>query len=287
MYCSCVRASGLLYLSKICTAPQSSYSYTSPLWEYSFRLCGRLAVSAPQSLQLSLEMIDALGAGHDASKQTGGVAGPTPFHRAKSWPSNQQVQRGWLSLTWHIYDNRGSYNGWFDFMPEWMRIGPWAPAAYVFMFVFYGSMLTCAPRPLEFAITETMSFWWALDLFVFVWGAIVIFEGGRHYSMRAFAVSYTGWSWCILTVRAFFCVLAPMVAPQYPTLAQSAAIWGSALRFPTLVAATVTFTVWNTMLLPILLIYVVSTSSRPKFLAFNFGALASTYTEQPCDARCF
>jgi hypothetical protein len=225
-------------------------------------------------------MIDALGGTRRTSG--GSVAGPTAFHRAKSWPPRDKriVRRGWVSATWHIYDNKGSYNGWFDTLPEWMRMGPWAPMAFVFMFILYGSLLSCPPQPLVFPASPTSGTWWWADVCVFLWGCIVVVEGWRHLSMLAFAVSYTGWSWCILTSRAGLCALAPILEPHAPAAAAWAAAAGSALRFPALAAAVITFTVWNTMLLPILYLLILPQQARPNFLKFNFGEFLFVFKER-------
>lgn len=134
-------------------------------------------------------MIDALGGTHTSSSSvarthtsSSSVAGPTPFHRARSWHprDGRNVRRGWLSTTWHIYDNNGSFNGWFDGLPEWMRVGSWAPMTFILIFILYGSLLFCPPDPLAFAPTPTTDGWWWADVFGVRGGCaprVLIFRG--------------------------------------------------------------------------------------------------------------
>lgn len=114
---------------------------------------------------------------------------------------------------------------------------------------------------------------------------VVVVEGSRHLSLLAFAVSYTGWSWCILTARAGLCAVAPILELQVPAAAAWAAAAGSALRFPALAAAVITFTVWNTMLLPILCLFILPPHARSKFLRFNFGMRSAAQHSKACTRK--
>ena len=109
-------------------------------------------------------------------------AGPTPFHRRVSYiPRDAREWRP--KFKWHWYDNQGSYNQWFDWLPLWMRVGYWSPVAVLFIVGFYASMYLYKPSPLEFAITTTddVGFW--ADCAVFAWGIIVVLKA--RYDMGA------------------------------------------------------------------------------------------------------
>jgi hypothetical protein len=76
----------------------------------------------------------------------------------------------------------------------------------------------------------------------------------------------------ILTARAGLEAASTSLLPTSPELAAKLARWGSSLRFPAVVAAFITFLVWNAVLLP--LIYFVATppgEKRRNFLKFNCG----------------
>ena len=199
-------------------------------------------------------------------------AGPTPFHRRVSYiPRDAREWRP--QFKWHWYDNQGSYNQWFDWLPLWMRVGYWSPVAVLFIVGFYASMYRYKPSPLEFAVTTTdgVGFW--ADCAIFAWGIIVVLKA--RYDMGAisgFWISYTGWSWGILTFRAGLEAAAKMVGPSRPELAAKLAVWGSSLRFPAAVAAFITFTIWNFLLFPIIYFFSMPPGEkRQNFLKFNFG----------------
>jgi hypothetical protein len=199
-------------------------------------------------------------------------AGPTPFHPRSSYIQHDDVERRPL-FKWHIYDNKGSYNGWFDWLPEWMRVGYWSPIAVASIICFYSAVCLYMPHPLEFPVTRTTDLFWCADVAIFAWGVFVVVHARISLgSINAFYISYTGWSWFILTARAGLTAAAPLVESSFPSLAASAATLGSSLRFPTVVAATITFTIWNFVLLPI--IYFKATppgEPRERFLRFNFS----------------
>uniref|UniRef100_A0A7S4JF40 Uncharacterized protein n=1 Tax=Odontella aurita TaxID=265563 RepID=A0A7S4JF40_9STRA len=202
-------------------------------------------------------------------------------HRRSSWfPAHQEETRP--KFKWHFYDNDGSYNGWFDWIPLWMRVGYWSPVAVLFLACFYGGMCIRMPRPLNFPLAtydgkqdddDGRNFWWKMDCFVFLWGMLVLIQA--KYSLgriAAFYISYTGWSWIILTARAFLEAGSIFLSPSYPNAALRMATWGSALRFPAAVAAFVTFTVWNFILLPIMYFKATPTPEKRRgFLKFNFS----------------
>lgn len=188
-------------------------------------------------------------------------AGTTPFHRSVSY----------LLFKWHIYDNKGSYNGWFDWLPEWMRVGYWSPIAIAFIISFYSSLFLYMP-PLEFPVTQTDDFWWWADAAVFTWGVFVVVQATvSKGSLHAFYVSYTGWSWLILTARAGLSAAAPLLK-SHPALATWVKTLGSSLHFPTAVAAVITFTIWNFVLFPIIYFKAMPPGEpRDSFLRFNFS----------------
>ena len=200
-------------------------------------------------------------------------AGPTPFHRRSSYlPRHPKEWRP--NFKWHFYDNNGSYNGWFDWLPIEYRVGYWSPIACLFLVAFYCSMFIYKPTPLQFVSTSVSDdFWWKMDCAVFVWGIFVVCKA--RYDMGAIAgfyISYTGWSWGILTFRAGLEAASHALTTSYPEISAKMAVWGSSLRFPSAVAAFITFTIWNFVLLP--LIYFKSMppgKKRQDFLKFNFS----------------
>jgi hypothetical protein len=74
-------------------------------------------------------------------------------------------------------------------------------------------------------------------------------------------VSFTLWSWTIMTIRHGLCAVAPFI-PQVRVLSEL-------LRLPVLLSASVTFGVWNFVLLPtITFVFVKDPERRRNFLKF-------------------
>ncbi|KAL7534963.1 hypothetical protein ACHAWF_005007, partial [Thalassiosira exigua] len=143
----------------------------------------------------------------DARSRSG--AGPTPYHRRSSYlprdpkrapkppPPVAELARWRLRrvlcswrFRWLVYDNSGSYNGWFDWLPLWMRVGPWNPFVGLTIAFLYAATFRFKPRPLEFAPFVLdglegddgsdrivgMPRATAVDLCIFVWCAVVMIQ---------------------------------------------------------------------------------------------------------------
>jgi len=219
------------------------------------------------------------------TKRGRSVAGPTPFHRASSYLPLDAEQ---VRFKWLFYDNEGSFNGWFDWLPLWMRVGYWSPFFVLSMVVFYSAIYVFKPQPLEFAATalgkldaEEISHFMgmplptAIDLFVFLWGMVVVVHAKLSLgSIGAFPISFTGWSWLLITSRAGleFAAYAAATSLDNHSLASKLATAGSAIRFVAIANAIVVCTIWNLVLLPIIYFKSVPPGEkRRKFLRFNFG----------------
>jgi hypothetical protein len=211
------------------------------------------------------------------------AAGPTPFHRQESYfPLGRKHKFRWL-----IYDNNGSFNGWFDWLPLWMRVGPWSKIFILAVVGLYSALICYKPIPLEFeplAITRYdeenealyllgMPKTTVVDLAIFLWALVVIIHAKiTMHSIAAFFISFTGWSWMLITLRAGLEFGAWIVFDTNRNIANKLAVLGSSLRLVTITNATVVCTIWNIVLFPI--IYFVSMppgEKRRNFLKFNFG----------------
>lgn len=210
-------------------------------------------------------------------------AGPTPFHRRSSYLPHDAKQR----FKWLIYDNDGSFNGWFDWLPLWMRVGYWSPFVVMALVVVYTSIIWFKPRPLDFPATAIAN--WneeerhyfgmpretAIDLCIFIWGVVVMIHAKLSLgSIGAFPISFTGWSWLLITSRAGLEFMAWMAAAHKynQQLASKLAIIGSAIRLVTISNACVVCTIWNFILLPIIYFKSIPAGEkRRNFLKFNFG----------------
>lgn len=184
------------------------------------------------------------------------------------WPGGS----GWL-----LHENEGSFDGWFHWLPKRYRVGPWHPTAIAFLVAFYASVFVLRP-PLEFPVSAVPAYseWWWADVIMFAYSLFVSWVSWERLGgVWPYVVSYTGWSWVILTTRAG-CTAAGAVLGS-----TALARIGSALRAPAIVGATITFVLWNAVLFP--LIFAVAPrepkpgktrskfGDRRTFLRFNFS----------------
>lgn len=217
------------------------------------------------------------------NKQSPSNAGPTPFHRRGSYLP-QDTKQG--RFTWLIYDNDGSFNGWFDWLPLHLRVGYWSPFVVLTLFFCYTAIFVFKPDPLEFppsvlfALDEEVAYFMgmpkatAVDLLISVWGVVVVVVAKiKLGSMGAFPISFTGWSWLLLTTRAGLEFMAwAAFTNNHSRVASSLATMGSSIRLVTITNACVVCTIWNFILFP--LIYFKSVPAgekRQNFVKFNFG----------------
>ena len=114
----------------------------------------------------------------------------------------------------------------------------------------------------------------AADLGVFLWGILVMVQAKLSLgTMGAFPISFTGWSWLLLTFRAGF-EFSAWAADSHGhiRLATNLAKIGSSIRLAAISNAAVVCLVWNFVLLPILLLKAIPKGEkRDGFLKFNFG----------------
>jgi len=177
---------------------------------------------------------------------------------------------------WILVDN-GSILGYFDWVPARLRVGPWQPYAPVVLalFTFATPILvnwlvdekTYLPTPHfnEDAYPEYLSAWWFYNLFCFVWItgiSLTVLRGPA--GIRAWA-TYSMWTWTILHLRHGLVVVSPW-------LKRSNFILVSVLelsRFPMLLMCTMTFVVWNFILMPVIYFFFMDDERKRKtFLSY-------------------
>ncbi|KAL1520785.1 hypothetical protein AB1Y20_022349 [Prymnesium parvum] len=175
---------------------------------------------------------------------------------------------------WLLLDNDGSYNGFFNFVPRRLRVGPWSPVAWLFLVAWPAALYRFMP-PLLFAPPDGQreQLVWS-DVVVVAWCCIVIVRGSMSASPVIFFITYTGWSWLLLTAHAGSITLASICTP----LLESHLLWfREAIRFPLAVSATITAVLWNFLLLPFLTFYAKRKGAeRRQFLRWNFNFTMSS-----------
>ena len=149
-----------------------------------------------------------------------------PFlHRRQSWrklvavvqPVRRYVLRWPGSEGWLLFpDNKGSYQGWFDWLPASLRIGPWHWSSFVFLAVFYLGLCVLQP-PLIFPVSTVPAFspWWYADACAALYSVFVMAVSWSHYGGPwPYLMSYTGWSWCLQTGRAGCTAAGAVLGPS-------------------------------------------------------------------------
>jgi len=167
----------------------------------------------------------------------------------------------------------GSLMGYFDWVPKHLRVGPWSLLAPLYLaalcgFVMYmkppeiGLMFANEPSPYP----QPYSPLWCYNLIGFFWMIFVLYllRGGGMFIF----CTYTIQSWTMMTVRHGLSALAPFLSQGHPLL-----LLHDILKFPVLATATVTFFVWNTVLMPFILFYAhgKDPKRRKQFLGWCFN----------------
>lgn len=150
------------------------------------------------------------------------------------------------SKPWILVPN-GSILGYFDWVPEHLRVGHWSPMgmAYLFMIVYVVCMSLAwwrvQPREtLDLNYDGVGTLLWCYNLLGFLWTIFVNLTVLRGPAGAKAWATFTMWAWSTLTIRYGLSVLAPIMSKG-----------GIALdileytRFPTLIMASVTFGMWN------------------------------------------
>ena len=182
---------------------------------------------------------------------------------------------------WDFFDSRkpwvlikgGSFIGFFDFVPEKLRIGPWSKVASASMVAM-----------LSFFIMEGINFQnrggffkhfesstnheyiafnneWYFTLVSFIWMIFVAWHVLAYSHAGAGAwMTFTLWSWTTVLIRHGLCLAAPF----YPSVRLPCEV----LRFPALLSATITTFLWNFVLFPIVVFLMKDKVKRRNFLNY-------------------
>jgi len=167
----------------------------------------------------------------------------------------------------------------FTFLPKKFTEGPWNPVVTIFMLFALLAVchLTIDANTKHYASSEnkeimeqfigdkqypafTLS--WSYNFTLFCWMTYVCWAIYKRYSSFGAWVTFTIWSWTIMCIRHGLCALAPF----FP----SARLLIGTLRFPVLLSASVTFIIWNFVLMPVIGMGLLKGERRSNFLRFAF-----------------
>lgn len=170
---------------------------------------------------------------------------------------------------WVLVPN-GSLLGFFDWVPENLRIGPWSAFAFPTMLFLIVSLYHF--RPTEDNIDDFTAYYpnvysklWWYNIFGFsLMCALVTYIA--TYRTKGAIVTFTLLSWQVNMIRHGINALGPMLSDHHILLKLN-----HILRFPALMSASVTFTIWNFVLFPYIYFTKLETKEKQfNFLDFNF-----------------
>ena len=177
-----------------------------------------------------------------------------------------------LSKPWVLVPN-GSFSGYFDFVPAFLRKGPWSPTATVAIILILsflsggilsflnGDFVKYFRQEADHHTYVAFTREWYLTLLCFCWTVFLCWHILKFSAVGAGAwVTFTVWSWTCIVLRSGLAVIAPFVP--------SARLPMDVLRFPTLLSATITFFLWNFVLFPIILFFIKDPVKKKNFLGY-------------------
>lgn len=103
---------------------------------------------------------------------------------------------------------------------------------------------------------------WYYNIGFFLWMNFVSWKIYSFHSSFGAWVSFTMWSWTIMSIRHGLCSIAPF----FP----SVRLLTGALRFPVLLSASITFGIWNFVLMPTITLGFLKGERRHKFIRWAF-----------------
>jgi hypothetical protein len=208
----------------------------------------------------------------------------------KKWnPQNQSLvtlcfdrKRDWILVP------NGSFFGYFDWVPLYLRKGPWSPLAYVNLvgtgiilgisFWYYHGTTEAREEEIFNQQQQLGSATWLYNGIACLWMSFILYRILRVTS-TFILTTYTIQSWVALLLRHFMAVLLPILPQPHPNnnaplLLNFVTILYRRLRFHVLFSATVTFFIWNFLLFPY--VYLVAlkgkpTAQRNRFVRWNFS----------------
>jgi hypothetical protein len=168
----------------------------------------------------------------------------------------------------------GSFLNLFDFVPHHYRHGPWSmPALLGLPTLMYllavGAIWVDQEKPAEGWWTDdmlTLSYeaytWeWYYTVSAFGWMTYICWNVYAKSPLHGSAwISFTLWSWTLMTLRHGLCVLAPFVVSSGES--SMVILLAEMLRFPCLLSASMTFFIWNFVLFPVILVFFIRDATK-------------------------
>lgn len=175
-----------------------------------------------------------------------------------------------LNQPWVLVPD-GSLLGFFDWVPKNLRIGPWSSLAIPTLATVIGIIVRLRPNGDDY---DTMissypdvfsKFWWYNAITFTYMLSLITFTCKMR--TKAILVTFTIISWNLNMIRHGLNALIPFLSDGHFILKIN-----HVLRFPALVSASITTSVWYIVLVPyIFFIYSKDKEKRQAFLRWNFS----------------
>ena len=160
-----------------------------------------------------------------------------------------------------------------EFIPKFLRYGPWSPTAYIFLVVMIGGMINYASSAITLSPSFEVSHWNETSLWSGIWRLLLFLYGFAVVSFMClkFAswplLSFTMMSWNLFTGRYFVTALLHFGCSWEWLFTVS-----EVLRFPALVCNSITVSVWWLIIFPSIALFIPSKTGRKEFFKFNRSA---------------
>lgn len=166
---------------------------------------------------------------------------------------------------------KGSFMGYFDWVPERFRMGPWHPACAAYLgiltcWVWYECVRGFEQDPFpDFEPVQAWTLSWYYNVAGFAWTSWIVYKifcsgfGWTSWGM------YTVWSWTFTFLRHGLCAAAPF-KPEWNEMSEQ-------IRFPMLVQASVTFGVWNAAIGPSIYAQMTTPEAKKSYVDFFHSPL--------------
>lgn len=155
----------------------------------------------------------------------------------------------------------GNFGNHFSWVPEHLRIGPWSQAAWPTLFFLVSCLLHSFPMEDQFDTSVkyypqafTSLWYYNISMFFFMIGVVCRSISRSHVGIL---VAFTLLSWNLNALRHGLNALAPFLRDHHILLKVNHII-----RFPALSSATMTFVVWNAVLVPYIYLFLLDTREK-------------------------
>jgi len=166
----------------------------------------------------------------------------------------------------------GSLLGFFDWVPKNLRVGSWSLFAAPTLALLTAAIIYSRPEG-DVYLTDPSSYpelwsvdWWYNASTCLLMNGLIVYIVNFKASIGAVA-TFTILSWLMNAARHGINALAPFLDDGHLLLKLN-----HISRFPSLASASLTFTIWNAVLFPYILLWILDDAKKRKgFIIWNFN----------------